>query len=120
MYHLCNESFSPQMAKPLWKSRPEFIPSIVVYSIAFVVSLPITFLSDENDNMSNTLKQQYHNHREAILISVLIKDENVHLQIVYSARTSEAFDLLGPVRHSLPVLAALHHRVQIFRLIAMI
>ena len=45
--------FSNQMADSLWKSRPEFIPSIVVYSIAFVVSLDIFIVKNQTTNLSS-------------------------------------------------------------------
>ena len=45
--------FSNQMADSLWKSRPEFIPSIVVYSIAFVVSLAIFIVKNQTTNLTS-------------------------------------------------------------------
>ena len=45
--------FSNQMADSLWKSRPEFIPSIIVYSIAFVVSLDIFIVKNQTTNLSS-------------------------------------------------------------------
>ena len=47
--------FSNQMADSLWKSRPEFIPSIVVYSIAFVVSPAIFIVKNQTTNLTSAL-----------------------------------------------------------------
>ena len=41
------------MADSLWKSRPEFIPSIVVYSIAFVVSLAIFIVKKQTADLTS-------------------------------------------------------------------
>ena len=41
------------MADSLWKSRPEFIPSIIVYSIAFVVSLDIFIVKNQTTNLTS-------------------------------------------------------------------